>query len=92
MDLHLAAPRVDRVRKYFLEILAHSALEEIIFRAPKIKSIFEFVSVFRLVFSRFTAPGPRKTPKTPKKTKNNQNTKKQKTQKTKSHVHVVVTS
>ena len=48
-----------------------------IFRAPKIKLIFEFVSVFRLVFSCFTAPGPRKTQKTQKK-----NQKTQKNQKT----------
>ena len=35
--------------------------------APKIKLIFEFVSVFRLVVSCSTAPGPRKTQKKTKK-------------------------
>ena len=40
-----------------------------LFWQAKIKLIFEFVSVFRLVFSCFTAPGPRKTPK-----KNHKNT------------------
>ena len=49
-----------------------------IFRAPKIKLIFEFVSVFRLAFSCFTAPGASKTPKTPlkKNPKNPKNPKK----------------
>ena len=42
--------------------------KQMIFRAPKIKLIFEFVSAFRLVFSCFTALGPRKTQQTKKKT------------------------
>ena len=36
-------------------------------RYAKIKFIFEFVSVFRLVFFCFTAPGPRRTQKKNKK-------------------------
>ena len=43
--------------------------QKMIVRAPKIKLIFEFVSVFRLVFSCFTAPGARKTQKTKKNPK-----------------------
>ena len=40
-------------------------MAQVVFRtsSQKIKLIFEFVSVFRLVFSCFTAPGPRKTQK-----------------------------
>ena len=38
-------------------------------QVTKIKLIFEFVSVFRLVFFCFTAPGPRKTQQKTKTTK-----------------------